>query len=183
MQINIPFDMPTDIEERKFLLEIAKAVITGLLALAALILAGRQYRTQRNKLRLDLYERRYALYQEIVKMMNAIIKRSSYIEIKEAFDTYALHMPERQFLFRHKQQAVMMRVFEIASTVLKNRKRCDEIASRYDVDSSFDAFNEQDSQEVGLAATENSNLKLDILNMTYELHKEFMPLLDFRKVL
>src|SRR5262245_48971625 len=59
---NSPMGEPT----RRALMPEVQAAVTAIVAVAALVIAWRQYQTARAKLRLDLYERRYQVYLALV---------------------------------------------------------------------------------------------------------------------
>jgi LPS O-antigen subunit length determinant protein (WzzB/FepE family) len=51
-------------------LDALQLIATAFLGIAAYLIARRQYRTAHNKLRLDLFEKRYAIYQAFVAYIN-----------------------------------------------------------------------------------------------------------------
>ena len=54
---------------------ISQAVFPPIIGLAVVYIAYQQHKTNRNKLRLDLYDRRFKLYNEITSLLSSIVQR------------------------------------------------------------------------------------------------------------
>src|SRR5438876_9829505 len=59
-------------------LAISNFVLSSVIAVVAGYIAWQQWQTARQKLRLDLFERRYALYDSVVDMINEGLSDSGY---------------------------------------------------------------------------------------------------------
>ncbi len=73
------------------------ALLTALTALLALWIAYHQYRTNRSKLRLDLYERRFRVF-DAVRDLLAIVGRDGALELKDV-QGFVAGTSEATFLF------------------------------------------------------------------------------------
>lgn len=56
------------------LAEISKSLLTPLVAIVATYIAWQQWQTNRQKLKLDRYERRLRVYEEVVKILSIIVR-------------------------------------------------------------------------------------------------------------
>jgi hypothetical protein len=92
------------------------AWLTGLTALLAAWIAYQQYRTAKNRLRLDLFDRRWAVYSALIVLVDTVV-RNGRAELSEIFE-YSAVTSRAEFLFdkqvvdyleRVRKQAVELR--------------------------------------------------------------------------
>jgi hypothetical protein len=79
------------------LLELSKALLTPLVAIVATYIAWQQWKTNRLKLKLDRYDRRFKVYEEIQKILS-IIRRDG----KASYDdllNFRTSVAQADFLF------------------------------------------------------------------------------------
>ena len=79
------------------LLEISKGLLTPLIAIIAVYVAWQQWKLNERKLRLELYDRRKRVYEEVKKLF-FVVSRDANIDIKEVSD-YWVAVSEADFLF------------------------------------------------------------------------------------
>lgn len=79
------------------LLEISKGLLTPLIAGIVGYVAWQQWKLNERKHRLDLYDRRKRIYEEVKKLFN-IISRNANVDIRELSD-YWIAVSEADFLF------------------------------------------------------------------------------------
>lgn len=81
----------------KEIIEIFKACLTPTIAIITTYIAYQQWKTNRIKLRMDLYEKRLRIYKEVHKLL-AIVIRNAKIEQNE-FNDFIVNTSEADFLF------------------------------------------------------------------------------------
>lgn len=85
------------------------------MALIGLSIAGNQYRTSHNKLRLDLFEKRYAVYRGLADLFAAVINhRLTEAEIGKFFET----TDAKRFLFGEEVERYMETAWKNAEAIL-----------------------------------------------------------------
>jgi hypothetical protein len=79
--------------------ELIKAIPTALIAAIAAYVAWRQYRVARNKLKLDLFERRYAIFEEVWGILSRIVHHDA-LDMNHGLATpFNNLLPKAGFLF------------------------------------------------------------------------------------
>ena len=79
------------------IIEISKGLLTPVIAAVATYIAWQQWRTNRQKLELDLYERRLRIYEEVQKILR-IIARDTKASLSDLLE-FRTSVSEADFLF------------------------------------------------------------------------------------
>ena len=77
--------------------EVSKELLTPLIAIVAVYIASHQWETNRGKLRLDLFDRRYKVYEKISEFIGSILTTSKVQEGKEL--QFLIDTTATEFLF------------------------------------------------------------------------------------
>jgi len=72
--------------------------VTVMIAVAAFYVAYQQYKTNKNKLKLDLYDRRYKVYQSVVKFITGAVQDRNVTNVE--ITTLQRNTRDSIFLFR-----------------------------------------------------------------------------------
>jgi len=78
-------------------MDILKTFLTFVIAAAAIVIAWRQYRTAREKFRLDLYEKRYKVYRGLMEFLACVIRDGE--ASPQVLADYYKTTDEKRFLF------------------------------------------------------------------------------------
>ena len=84
-------------ETMKDIVQILSGLLTPLIAILAGYIAWQQYRTARDKLKLDLYDRRFRVYRGLMDFLHAVIQEGS--ASRDALGKYYSETNEKKFLF------------------------------------------------------------------------------------
>jgi hypothetical protein len=106
---------------REQIIEILQAGLTPLIAIIATYIAWQQWRANANKLRLDLFEKRYAVF-DATRMFLSIILRDAKFEMKDFYE-FRAGVSDSSFLFRND---VVEYLKKIDNEALKFKTRRDE---------------------------------------------------------
>ena len=79
------------------MIEISKALLTPLIALLATYIAWQQWRTNKQKLKLEKYDRRLSVYQEVKKILS-IVHRDAKASPEDLL-SFRSSVSEADFLF------------------------------------------------------------------------------------
>ena len=79
------------------LLELSKGLLTPLIAIIAVYVAWQQWQLNKRKMKLELYDRRKAVYEELKKLFG-IISRDATVNMRD-LSTYWVNVSEADFLF------------------------------------------------------------------------------------
>lgn len=129
-------------------LETAKALLTPVVAIFGLWIAINQLRVSKSKLRLDLYERRYKIYEAIRSVLGKILREGpdnalkNYVLVHE-FD---VGTADSSFLF---DQAVTdhlakmrKKLIELAYLSQENRRQSEKVGGKPDFDKEYEQLND-----------------------------------------
>ena len=78
-------------------LEISKGLLTPVIAIIAVYVAWQQWQLNKRKMKLELYDRRKAVYEELKKLFS-IISRDATVDMRD-LSTYWVNVSEADFLF------------------------------------------------------------------------------------
>lgn len=82
-----------------WLTELLKGLPTVLIALIAAGIAYRQYRVARNKLKLDLFDKRYAIFQQTWEILSEVVKGGTQENSYGLATPFNKFLPQAAFLF------------------------------------------------------------------------------------
>lgn len=85
---------------------------TIIIGLIAVFIAWRQYVTARQKLRLDLFNRRFDIYKQVVELMELGVTTAPPAQIAEGLAKFATISLEAKFLFPEPITQIIDTVFE-----------------------------------------------------------------------
>lgn len=79
------------------IIEISKALLTPLIAIVATYIAWQQWRTNKQKLVLERYDRRLRVYEEVIRILSVIVRdaKASYDDLLR----FRTAVSEADFLF------------------------------------------------------------------------------------
>jgi hypothetical protein len=80
-------------------LELAKGAPTALIAVIAVCITYQQYRVSRAKLKLDLFEKRYAIFLETWKIFSKVVTHGTRTESYGLGNPFSNFLPQAAFLF------------------------------------------------------------------------------------
>jgi hypothetical protein len=127
------------------LAEISKALLTPLIAIITTFIAFQQWRTNQQKLILDLYDRRMKIYQE-VKNILIIIERDATASREELWSFYR-SVSEADFLFgseiRQYIDEIYQRGFKLHTSCKKYRDHTQNIPEGYNHDEIVNTMDEE----------------------------------------
>src|SRR5882724_1578744 len=85
----------------ELLVKVLSAIATTVIAVFVAMITRRQWKTNQEKLRLDLYSRRYNIYESVLTLQQALIywDKAPEIEQKEMMLLFFKSMHESRFLF------------------------------------------------------------------------------------
>lgn len=78
-------------------IEISKGLLTPAIGLLAIYIAWQQWNTNRNKLKLDLFEKRFSVFQKTRSFLSAVL-RDGRVK-RDELETYRLSILDSVFLF------------------------------------------------------------------------------------
>lgn len=148
------------------ILEIAKALGTFLMALIAAWIAYKQFVVNRQKVAMDLYERRLKIYKEIRNILSIIVRKTN-VELKDSTQFYWECM-EADFLFAN----------DITNYIDLVYKKCVDLCMHNEILATSD-----DAEQIALS----SKIIHDILMWSFEeniaLKGKFKKYLPFQKLI
>jgi hypothetical protein len=131
------------------------SLLTPLIAAIAVYIAIQQFRLARRKLKLDLYEKRFKIYNEIRDFMSRILKKDHTVNYDE-FNSMMFNVLEMEFLFKKDLCDYVYSLLDMMSQIMgilnnldnPNVSKEDKITYRNDYQKLIDnLFNEYRSIE------------------------------------
>jgi hypothetical protein len=107
------------------LLKVLSGCLTPLIAILATYIAWQQYKTASDKLKLDLYDRRYRVYRGLLDFFAAAVREPRVP--KEAFGTFFAVTHEGRFLFGKEIKDYLIEVREKISKLRQAQDRIDKL--------------------------------------------------------
>jgi hypothetical protein len=92
------------------IIEISKSLLTPLIAIVATYIAWQQWRTNKQKLNLERYERRLRVYEEVIKILS-IILRDANASIEDLLK-FRTSVSEADFLFGSEIPAYIDEIYK-----------------------------------------------------------------------
>ena len=98
------------------IIKVFGGLLTPLIALIAIYIAYQQHKTNRDKLRLDLFEKRYAIYKGIQKFLTLILRagKTNYEELMQ----FNGETQDATFLFRDEIPAYIGDIYSKANDLI-----------------------------------------------------------------
>lgn len=143
------------------------AALTPIIAILALYIGYQQYQTNKHKLRLELYEKRFMVYQSVMELLVSILK-SDNVGSDELSQFY-IKTNESEFLFNH----------EISNYIMDMKKKALRLQH---LEKKFKQGITLDSDERGKLADEESELLEWFTDQFDETGELFMKYLSFKKI-
>jgi Flp pilus assembly protein TadB len=84
--------------DKTCLITVLTALLTPVIALLGILIAYQQWRTSRNKLKFDLFERRFAVYDAAVQLINFVLEAGKITP--DAMREFVKEDPQREFYCR-----------------------------------------------------------------------------------
>lgn len=82
------------------LIELFTAALSPIIAIAVTLIAYRQFKIENDKLKLDLYEKRFKVYQAIIELLSIIFSKDD-ISLEEIVQ-FSIKTNESRFLFERE---------------------------------------------------------------------------------
>jgi hypothetical protein len=107
---------PTELDLVKKLLEVFSGLLTPVLAVIASIILVKQYRVEKNRWRLALYDKRYAVYEAAMSFIAGIVRTGT--ATNEALFEYLRACRDKEFLFGSKVQELLGNIYNKANEIV-----------------------------------------------------------------
>ncbi len=124
----------------ELIIEISKALLTPLIAIIAAYVAWQQLKTNRRKLKLDLFDRRYVVVEKIGEFIGSIVTSGTVREGKETqflvdtkSVTYLFYAEISDFVSEAHRQAVALHALEAQFTGLTGNDRASNLESQKEI--------------------------------------------------
>ncbi len=101
------------------LIELSKALLTPTIAAIAVYIAYQQHVTARQRLRLDLYERRLSVYKQLMILLTAILREADVS--RDDLSEFVAGTSEAAFLFDDDVGNYLEEIYKKAVTIMKTR--------------------------------------------------------------
>jgi hypothetical protein len=108
-------------------LRLSSGLLTPVIAAIALYIAFQQYKTAHDKLRLDLYERRFRVYRGLMDLL-AVIARDEPVS-QEDLDNFYRETDQKRFLFKNELREYLTLVREKAVRLRQLKRNLDPTVS------------------------------------------------------
>ncbi len=147
-----------------------QAAVTAIVAVAALVIAWRQYQTARAKLRLDLYDKRYQVYLALVEFIDDLQGRV----IPDAeYTAHVRKLEQMQFLFDKPVDQWVRGLLRDARS-MNNARRINQRAQNHNPENI-------PKEDISEANRTYHRLTSEFDKYREEAVEMFLPYLDFRK--
>ena len=140
-------------------------IATILVSLCVAYIAWQQWQVARNKLRLDLFERRYKIYEATRKFLGAIVQKAFFTEIQ--LHEYNVGTSDAEFLFGIEIVACLNKIYERAISLQTHQKVGETLPV---------------GEERSLHGRAQEEHVLCFGNQLTTLSKTFAPYLDFSQI-
>ena len=177
-----------ELEYRKLNLAIVATALTAIAAGIAGWIAYRQSRTAAKKLRFDLYEKRFAIYQAAIAMMRSFTETETenpaYSYIESVHSKFLDARAEADFLLEAPQQQYLQLIYDVGYEGWEAAGEIRALVSEYGIEN-IHIVKLSESQN---ARYDKAYKKLEEVSERFQEEmndapKVFMPFLDFKKVL
>ncbi len=106
------------------MIEISKGLLTPIIAVIATYIAWQQWKVNKQKLKLELYDRRLAIYEEVMQILSIILR-----DADASFDDllkYRTSVSEADFLFEQEIPFYIDEIYQRGIKLHKLNKQCNE---------------------------------------------------------
>lgn len=104
------------------IIEISKGLLTPVIAIITTYIAWQQWKTNQQKLNLDLYERRLKIYEELIKILS-IILRDADVSLEDLLK-FRTSVSEADFLFGEDIPSYIDEIYKRGVNLRRYNKEC-----------------------------------------------------------
>ncbi len=129
------------LETTKQIIQLLSGALTPVIAVIAIYIAWRQHKTARDKLKLDLYDRRFKVYRGLIGLFDAVIRNAKITW--EDLARYHSETNEKKFLFEKDILDYMTEVRDKAIHLYKVKSQKEQARTKDDKDAHSIAVDEE----------------------------------------
>lgn len=156
-----------NVETWSEIIDLLSAALTPIIAIIVAYIAWRQHKTDKDKLRLDLYEKRFKVYQSTIELLAIILKKAD-VSLEEV-SQFAFKTNESKFLFENE-------IPDYIENLRKNAIKLHYLERRFRENTSID------EDEKGRIANESNDLEEWFGDQFKATNDLFTKYLSFKKI-